>query len=57
MSTSIPSNPILIVGGGLAGLSAAAHQAYLRGANVVLLDKESFLSGNSGKLLQVSMVP
>ena len=48
MSTSIPSNPILIVGGGLAGLSAA-HQAYLRGANVVLLDKESFLSGNSGK--------
>lgn len=40
--------PIIIVGGGLAGLSAA-HQAYLRGANVVLLDKQGFLSGNSGK--------
>lgn len=48
MSTEIPLNPILIVGGGLAGLSAA-HQAYIRGANIVLLDKESFLSGNSGK--------
>ncbi|SGZ49215.1 CIC11C00000003737 [Sungouiella intermedia] len=43
-----PSNPIVIVGGGLAGLSAA-HQAYLRGANIVLLDKQGFLSGNSGK--------
>lgn len=41
-------NPIIVVGGGLAGLSAA-HQAYLRGANVVLLDKQGFLSGNSGK--------
>ena len=48
MSTDIPLNPVLIVGGGLAGLSAA-HQAYIRGANIVLLDKESFLSGNSGK--------
>lgn len=45
---SLPSNPIIIVGGGLAGLSAA-HQAYIRGANVVLLDKQGFLSGNSGK--------
>lgn len=43
-----PINPIIIVGGGLAGLSAA-HQAYLRGANIVLLDKQGFLSGNSGK--------
>lgn len=43
-----PPNPIIIVGGGLAGLSAA-HEAYLRGANVVLLDKQGFLSGNSGK--------
>ncbi|KAI5954249.1 OSM2 [Candida jiufengensis] len=43
-----PLNPIIIVGGGLAGLSAA-HQAYLRGANVILLDKQGFLSGNSGK--------
>ena len=44
----LPERPIIIVGGGLAGLSAA-HEAYLRGANVVLLDKQNFLSGNSGK--------
>ncbi|KAK6465199.1 osmotic growth protein [Scheffersomyces coipomensis] len=44
----LPQNPIIIVGGGLAGLSAA-HQVYLRGGNVVLLDKQGFLSGNSGK--------
>lgn len=43
-----PKNAIIIVGGGLAGLSAA-HQLYLRGANVILLDKQGFLSGNSGK--------
>lgn len=43
-----PSNPVIVVGGGLAGL-CAAHEAYLRGANVVLLDKQGFLSGNSGK--------
>lgn len=43
-----PPNPVIVVGGGLAGLSAA-HEAYLRGANVVLLDKQGFLSGNSGK--------
>lgn len=43
-----PNNPIIVVGGGLAGLSAA-HQAYLRGANIVLLDKQGFLSGNSAK--------
>lgn len=46
--TPDPSNPIIVVGGGLAGLSAA-HQAFMRGANVVLLDKQGFLSGNSGK--------
>lgn len=43
-----PSSPVIIVGGGLAGLSAA-HQAYLRGANVVLLDKQLFFGGNSTK--------
>lgn len=48
MAEQFPLNPIIVVGGGLAGLSAA-HQAYLRGANVVLLDKQGFLSGNSGK--------
>ena len=52
--SEVPENPIIVVGGGLAGLSAA-HQAYLRGANVVLLDKQSFLSGNSGRRLLVSM--
>ncbi|KAI5970881.1 OSM2 [Candida margitis] len=46
--SDLPVNPIVIVGGGLAGLSAA-HQVYLRGGNVVLLDKQGFLSGNSGK--------
>ena len=45
---TFPQNPIIVVGGGLAGLSAA-HEAYLRGSNVVLLDKQGFLSGNSGK--------
>ncbi|CCE73265.1 Piso0_000295 [Millerozyma farinosa CBS 7064] len=43
-----PKNPIIVVGGGLAGLSAA-HEVYLRGGNVILLDKQGFLSGNSGK--------
>lgn len=45
--SSVP-NPVIVVGGGLAGLSAA-HQIYARGGNVVLLDKQPFLSGNSGK--------
>jgi flavocytochrome c len=48
MSKVDPKRPIIIVGGGLAGLSAA-HQAYMRGANVLLIDKQGFLSGNSGK--------
>jgi flavocytochrome c len=48
MTEEYPKNPIIIVGGGLAGLSAG-HQAYLRGSNVVLIDKQGFLSGNSGK--------
>jgi flavocytochrome c len=48
MSKVDPRRPIIIVGGGLAGLSAA-HQAYMRGANVLLIDKQGFLSGNSGK--------
>ncbi|CAN3376662.1 hypothetical protein DIURU_004450 [Diutina rugosa] len=45
---SIPNNAVIIVGGGLAGLSAA-HQCLQRGANVVVIDKQGFLSGNSGK--------
>lgn len=45
---TIPQNAVIIVGGGLAGLSAA-HQCLQRGANVVVIDKQGFLSGNSGK--------
>jgi flavocytochrome c len=37
---------IIVVGGGLAGLSAA-HTIYLSGGNVVVLDKQGFFGGNS----------
>ncbi|KAJ3307812.1 hypothetical protein HDU76_004354 [Blyttiomyces sp. JEL0837] len=39
---------VIVVGGGLAGLSAA-HTVLERGGNVLLLDKNSFLGGNSTK--------
>lgn len=39
---------VLIVGGGLAGLSAA-HTVLERGGNVVVLDKNPFFGGNSTK--------
>ncbi|KAJ3299468.1 hypothetical protein HK104_008824 [Borealophlyctis nickersoniae] len=39
---------VIVVGGGLAGLSAA-HTVLERGGNVILLDKNSFLGGNSTK--------
>ncbi|KAF2869330.1 fumarate reductase [Massariosphaeria phaeospora] len=39
---------IIVVGGGLSGLSAA-HTIYLSGGNVVLLDKNNFMGGNSTK--------
>jgi flavocytochrome c len=39
---------VIIVGGGLAGLSAA-HTIIERGGNVVLIDKNAFLGGNSTK--------
>ena len=39
---------VVVVGGGLAGLSAC-HTILDRGANVVLLDKNLFLGGNSTK--------
>lgn len=48
LKLTYPLQPIIVVGGGLAGLSAA-HQVYHRGGNVVLIDKQGFLSGNSGK--------
>lgn len=39
---------VIVVGGGLAGLSAA-HTCLESGANVLLIDKNSFLGGNSTK--------
>lgn len=39
---------VIVVGGGLAGLSAA-HTIYLSGGNVVVLDKQGFFGGNSTK--------
>nr|ODN93807.1 fumarate reductase [Cryptococcus depauperatus CBS 7855] len=42
------SNKVIVVGGGLSGLSAA-HTILERGGNVVLLDKNSFMGGNSTK--------
>ncbi|KAI9596189.1 FAD binding domain-containing protein [Syncephalis fuscata] len=42
------SNQIIVVGGGLTGLSAA-HTILERGGNVLLLDKNSFMGGNSTK--------
>ena len=43
------NNPVtIVVGGGLAGLSAA-HTLIERGGSVLLLDKSAFLGGNSTK--------
>lgn len=39
-------NQVIVVGGGLGGLSAA-HTVLERGGNVVLIDKSAFLGGNS----------
>ncbi|KAG9780504.1 Flavocytochrome c, partial [Aureobasidium melanogenum] len=39
---------VIVVGAGLSGLSAA-HTIYLNGGNVVLLDKNNFMGGNSTK--------
>ncbi|EIN12076.1 fumarate reductase [Punctularia strigosozonata HHB-11173 SS5] len=39
---------VIVVGGGLAGLSAA-HTVLERGGNVLLLDKQPFMGGNSTK--------
>lgn len=41
-------NKVIVVGGGLAGLSAA-HTVLERGGNVLLLDKNPFFGGNSTK--------
>ncbi|KAJ6172475.1 hypothetical protein N7470_001542 [Penicillium chermesinum] len=37
---------VIVVGGGLSGLSAA-HTVYLNGGNVLVLDKQAFFGGNS----------
>lgn len=42
------SNQVIVVGGGLAGLSAA-HTVLERGGRVVVIDKNPFLGGNSTK--------
>ncbi|KAI9031298.1 fumarate reductase, partial [Hyaloraphidium curvatum] len=42
------STQVIVVGGGLAGLSAA-HTVIERGGNVVVLEKNPFLGGNSTK--------
>ncbi|CAF9904665.1 MAG: hypothetical protein GOMPHAMPRED_002911 [Gomphillus americanus] len=39
---------VIVVGGGLSGLSAA-HTIYLNGGSVLLLDKNNFFGGNSTK--------
>ena len=39
---------VIVIGGGLAGLSAA-HTVLENGGSVVLLDKSAFLGGNSTK--------
>eukprot|EP01125_Pyxidicula_operculata_P001453 TRINITY_DN11335_c0_g1_i1.p1 TRINITY_DN11335_c0_g1~~TRINITY_DN11335_c0_g1_i1.p1 ORF type:complete len:642 (+),score=203.05 TRINITY_DN11335_c0_g1_i1:42-1967(+) len=46
--TFAESGKVIVVGGGLAGLSAA-HTVLERGGRVLLLDKNSFMGGNSTK--------
>jgi len=48
MATVFPSHQAIVVGGGLAGMSAA-NTVMEWGAKVVLLDKSSFCGGNSTK--------
>lgn len=42
------SSKVIVVGGGLSGLSAA-HTLYEKGANVLVIDKNPFFGGNSTK--------
>jgi len=48
MATVFPSNQAIVVGGGLAGMSAA-NTVLENGGKVVLIDKSSFCGGNSTK--------
>ena len=43
------SRQVIVIGGGLAGLSAA-HTVLEKGGRVILVDKEAFLGGNSTKV-------
>lgn len=51
-SARMPSQ-VVVVGGGLSGLSAA-HTALQNGLSVVLIDKNAFLGGNSTKVSRMS---
>lgn len=48
MANASPLNQVIIIGGGLAGLSAA-HTVLERGGSVLVIDKSPFLGGNSTK--------
>jgi succinate dehydrogenase/fumarate reductase flavoprotein subunit len=48
MATNFPTDLAIVVGGGLAGMSAA-NTVLENGGKVVLLDKSSFCGGNSTK--------
>jgi len=48
MAAVFPANQVIVVGGGLAGMSAA-NQSVESGGKTVLLDKSSFCGGNSTK--------
>jgi flavocytochrome c len=48
MASVFPANQVIVVGGGLGGMSAA-NQAVESGGKTVLLDKSSFCGGNSTK--------
>ena len=48
MTTRQQRQKVIVVGGGLAGLSAA-HTVLENGGAVLLLDKSAFLGGNSTK--------
>ena len=48
MPTTVTGAKVIIVGGGLAGLSAA-HTILERGGRALVLDKKDFLGGNSVK--------
>eukprot|EP00421_Protoceratium_reticulatum_P018281 CAMPEP_0168389826 /NCGR_PEP_ID=MMETSP0228-20121227/17160_1 /TAXON_ID=133427 /ORGANISM="Protoceratium reticulatum, Strain CCCM 535 (=CCMP 1889)" /LENGTH=97 /DNA_ID=CAMNT_0008403103 /DNA_START=77 /DNA_END=367 /DNA_ORIENTATION=- len=48
MATVFPCGQAIVVGGGLAGMSAA-NTVLENGGKVVLLDKSSFCGGNSTK--------